>query len=197
MNSVLAHQDMHMKVLVYPSARASMIKNHGKISAYKKANGFSLIELVITIVVLGIALSALSGSLFTSVGRNADPLWQSKASQLSQAYLDEILSMRYDESSPLGGGSIGTCSTPGSETGETSRSLYDDVDDYNNYNDLTTTADFLDASVASNYGGYTVSIAVTCVAQGNPTLTNSKLIALTITSPTNQNLVFSVLRADL
>lgn len=194
MNSVLVHQDMRMKVLVYPSVRASMIKKYGRSSVYKKTTGFSLIELVITIVVLGIALSALSSSLFTSVGRNADPLWQSKSSQLSQAYLDEILSMRYDESSPLGGGSIGVCNTPGSETGEASRSLYDDVDDYDG---LAETADFLDTITPSSYSGYTVSIEVTCVAQGNPTLTDSKLIALTIISPTSQRLIFSVLRADL
>jgi MSHA pilin protein MshD len=153
------------------------------------AKGFSLIELIITIVVLGVALSALTSSIFNGVGRNADPLWQSKATQLSQSYLDEILSMRYQEDSPLGGGGVGTCTLVGSEAGETSRSLYDDVDDYNG---LIESADFLDTTTLSNYSGYNVSIEVTC----NDVATNSKLIAVTITSPTNQNLVFSVIRGD-
>ncbi len=178
LNSVLAHQDMFMKLVAYPSAMRQL-----------SAKGFSLIELVITIVVLGIALSALTSSIFTGVGRNADPLWQSKATQLSQAYLDEILSMRYQEDSPLGGGAVGTCFESGSEAGETSRSLYDDVDDYDG---LSETAGFLDATAPSNYSGYTVSIEVTC----NDVATNSKLIAVTITSPSNQNLVFSVIRGD-
>ena len=178
MNFVLAHQDMHMKEHVYPNGRSK---------------GFSLIELVITIVVLGIALSALSGSLFNSVGRNADPLWQSKASQLSQAYLDEILSMRYQESSPLGGGSIGSCNEDGSEEG-VDRSLFDDVDDYDG---LTETADFLDTATTSSYSGYSVVIAVTCKDHLHADSTYSKLIKLTITSPANQSLVFSVLRADI
>ena len=178
LNSVLAHQDMFMKVVAYPSAMMRL-----------SAKGFSLIELVITIVVLGIALSALTSSIFTGVGRNADPLWQSKATQLSQAYLDEILSMRYQEDSPLGGGAVNTCFASGSEAGETNRSLYDDVDDYD---DLSETADFLDTTTPSNYSGYTVSIEVTC----NDVATNSKLIAVTITSPSNQNLVFSVIRGD-
>ncbi len=177
-----------MKVFVYPSAKyPSSVK-------YSRENGFSLIELVITIVVLGIALSALTASLFSGVSRNADPLWQSKATQLSQAYLDEILSMRYQENSPLGGGSVGTCAIGGNEVGETSRSLYDDVDDYDG---LTETADFLDTTTSSVYTGYTVVIDVTCVDSTNAASTNSKLIVVTITSPTNKDLVFSVFRADL
>jgi len=160
----------------------------------KKEEGFSLIELVITIVIIGIALTALSSSLFSAVGRNADPLWQAKATHLAQAYLDEILSMRYAETSPLGGGSISMCNEDGVEAGETSRSLFDDVDDYNG---LTETADFLDVSATSNYTGYSIVIEVTCVGPTNTDSTNSKLIAITITSPTSQTLVFSTFRADL
>jgi MSHA pilin protein MshD len=168
-----------MKEIAFPSAMTQL-----------SAKGFSLIELVITIMVLGIALSAMTASLFSGVGRNADPLWQSKATQLSQAYLDEILSMRYQEDSPLGGGAVNTCSDSGPEAGETNRSLYDDVDDYKG---LTETADFLDTSTSSIYSGYTVNVEVTCGA----VVANSKLIAVTITSPANQSLVFSVIRADL
>ena len=168
-----------MKAVAYPNSTRSL-----------KARGFSLIELVITIVVLGIALSALTASIFGGVGSNADPLWQSKATQLSQAYLDEILSMRYQESSPLGGGRINTCDIEGAEVGETSRSLYDDVDDYDG---LSETADFLDTTTTSVYAGYTVSVDVSC----DDVVVNSKLIKVTITSPANQNLVFSVVRGDL
>lgn len=172
-----------MKVIVYPNMQSSFA-----------AKGYSLIELVITIVVIGIALSALSTSLFSAVGRNADPLWQSKATQLSQAYLDEILSMRYQEDSLLGGGAVGTCLATGPEVGETSRSLFDDVDDYNGLNE---TADFLDTSTSSNYNGYNISIAVRCVGPTNAASNSSKLIEITITTPTNQSLVFSAFRADL
>lgn len=158
-----------------------------------KQLGFSLIELVITIVVLGIALTALSSSLFNAVGKNADPLWQTKATQLSQAYLDEILAMKYQEDSPLGGEpAVGPCAI----TSETDRSLFDDVDDYHG---LTETASFLDqtSGLASTYSGYNISIQVTCVdAQGN-TSNNSKLIELTITSPTSESLIFSAYRSDL
>jgi MSHA pilin protein MshD len=167
-----------MKAAAYPNTQK-----------FQGSKGFSLIELVISIVVLGIALGALSSSLFLGVGRSSDPLWQSKAIQLSQAYLDEILSMRYQEDSPLGGGSVGTCIINGSEDLESSRILYDDVDDYHG---LSEQAGFLDIATPANYAGYTVNIDVTCYEAD----ANRKLIAVTITSPSNQNIVFSVIRAD-
>lgn len=160
----------------------------------QRTDGFSLIELVITIVIIGLALTALTSSLFSAVGRSADPLWQAKATHLSQAYLDEILAMRYQDNSALGGGAVGTCTIGGAEAGEASRSLYDDVDDYDG---LTESADFLDSSASSNYSDYNISIDVTCVGPTNAASTSSKLIAITITSPTNQRLVFSAFRADL
>lgn len=162
-----------------------------------KQNGFSLIELVVSIVVLGIAFGALSTSLFSAVGKGADTLWQSKATQLSQAYLDEILAMRYQEDSPLGGGPVvGNCSSAGfgTDAGETNRSLYDDVDDYHG---LVETADFLDTAISSNYSGYQVSVSVICPPTGEPGLSVSKIISVTVTSPTNQKMVFSAFRANL
>ena len=155
--------------------------------------GFSLIELVITIVVLGIAISALSRSLFTNIGRNADPLWQSKATQLAQAYLDEILAMRYADASPLGGGSVGACSIDGNEADETSRSLYDDVDDYHGLNE---SGDFLDTATSSDYSQYTINIQVRCRDHNNAASINSKWILLTITAPGNNALRFSAFRGD-
>ena len=160
----------------------------------KKTTGFSLIELIITILVLGIALAALSRSLFNTVGKNADPMWQSKATHLAQAYLDEIIAMRYAESSPVGGGVIaGPCSVDGTEVGETTRSLYDDVDDYH---DLSETGDFLDTSTTSDYSQYTVDIQVSCVDPAGATAGRTKQILVTITAPGNNQLNFSVLRGN-
>jgi MSHA pilin protein MshD len=191
MKEVAHYSALHLNSKMYRSHNYGL-KIH--CSNMYRSKGFSLIELVITIVVLGIALSALSSSLFSGVGRGADPLWQSKATQLSQAYLDEILAMRYQENSPLGGGAVGSCSIAGAETGESSRSLFDDVDDYNG---LSETATFLDGSTTSSYSGYSVSIVVSCDDHLGASSTNTKLITLTVTTPTNQSLVFAAMRADL
>lgn len=156
-------------------------------------SGFSLIELVVTIVVLGIALSAVSTNLFLNIGRSADPMWQSKATLLAQVYLDEALATRYDDLSPLGGGATGACNVAGPEPGENDRTQFDDVDDYNG---LSESGSFLDTGVASDYSQYTIDIAITCVNAVNVAATNSKLILVTITGPSNSTLRISALKGD-
>ena len=50
--------------------------------------GVTLIELIITIVILGITLASIMSILSSGFSRSADPLWQSKAVELMQAYMD-------------------------------------------------------------------------------------------------------------
>lgn len=161
----------------------------------RRSRGVTLVELVISIVVISIALTALLGSFSLSAGRSADPLWQSKATQLAQAYLDEIIAMRFQENSPVEGGAVSGCAISGNEADETSRILFDDVDDYHGLNEQ---ARFLDNTVPTSYVGYQVAVTVTCAdAAGNTGgLVNSKLITLQITSPTGQQLLFSTFRGN-
>ena len=118
-------------------------------SKKRKQLGITLVELVITIVVLGIALVVLSGVLQGGASKSADITIQVRATALAQAYLDEILGKRFDENSrnrgipPCRGttGSINRrCSKEtgvfppqpelfGPDGAET-RATYDDVDDY-------------------------------------------------------------------
>lgn len=161
--------------------------------ALLKQQGLTLVELVISIVVISIALTALLSSFSGSVGRSANPMLQNKASLLAQAYLDEILAMRFQENSPLAGGAVPGCSVNGSEAGESGRELFDDVDDYHG---LSQQAAFLDGTVAENYSGYQVAVSVSCQDQSGAATTASKLIVLTISAPAGQVLRFSALRGN-
>ncbi|UTW47608.1 prepilin-type N-terminal cleavage/methylation domain-containing protein [Bacterioplanoides sp. SCSIO 12839] len=165
------------------------------LQSLRRVDGVTLVELVISIVVISIALTALLSSFSLSAGRSADPMWQSKASQLAQAYLDEIMAMRFQENSPLAGGAVVGCSVAGNEADETSRALFDDVDDYDGLNEQ---ASFLDNTVPTSYVGYQVAVNVSCSdAAGNTgSSVNSKLITLNITSPTGQTLSFSTFRGN-
>jgi MSHA pilin protein MshD len=97
----------------------------------------SLVELVVTIVILGIALGAVTVSVAANIGRASDILLQTQAIGLAQSYLEEITSKRFDEASPpsgvppcYAGGTPCTASMAlGPEPGE-ARATYDDVDDY-------------------------------------------------------------------
>lgn len=106
----------------------------------KKQLGLSLVELVITIVLLSIALTAVTTMLQSGVGRSADTTLQVRSIALAQTYMDEILSRRFDERTRSRG--IPPCRStapPARQcTAEASfgpdgletRAQFDDVDDY-------------------------------------------------------------------
>ncbi len=169
--------------------------------------GFSLVEIIITIVIIGVALTAAIAGWGTIARHSSDVMWQTRVSYLGQAYLEEILSRRYDEQTPLGGSPpCTTCTAPGSlgfESGET-RATFDDVDDYHGlsenavglFNSLVTTGGI------QSYNGYQVDVQVQYVgasyfAAGNER--RVKQIIVTVTPPQNTGqspVVFSALRGN-
>ena len=105
-----------------------------------KQAGITLVELVMTIVILGIAVLSMSNMLAGGLGRSADTTLQVRTVALAQTYLDEILGKRFDENSRNSGIPPCRASAPppqqctaevsfGADGGET-RASYDDVDDY-------------------------------------------------------------------
>ena len=158
-----------------------------------KHQGFSLVELIVSMVVIGIALPVLSQHIFRTSEHASDSFFQAKSTLLAQAYLDEILAMRYQEDSPIGGGSVGSCSISNNDSGELMRSLYDDVDDYHG---IDESGRFLDTTTTSRYQDYRVKISISCVGVSHQPSVNSKHILITITGPENTSLNFSVFRGD-
>jgi MSHA pilin protein MshD len=160
--------------------------------------GATLVELVITIVLMSIVLVAIASTLSFGAGRSADLLFQVKLVELGQAYLEEILSKRFDENSPPGGvpacAPVTTpCGAVGTE-GE-ARSQFDDVDDYHLLNDSPPVDP--DGNIRQNYTGYRVEVAVAYITEAQrvalalDTVTDAKLIEVTISPPTGSALIFS------
>jgi len=132
----------------------------------KKQQGVTLIELVISIVVLSIAMVAMMNSFSLSMSHSADPLWRNKTLKLAQLYLDEILAKNYDELTPVGGmpyEANPSCASLG-ENGTEIRATYDDVDDYNGstggvtHNPPTS----IDGSLDPSYAQFSVRIVISC-----------------------------------
>lgn len=74
--------------------------------------GFSLIELVVVILIFGIAAGGLM-TLFSTVSRkSADPLLENQAIQLAQEKMDGILGDRADAVTPRGFGWITSANYP-------------------------------------------------------------------------------------
>ncbi|MGB0205821.1 MAG: prepilin-type N-terminal cleavage/methylation domain-containing protein [Neptuniibacter sp.] len=176
--------------------------------------GFSLVEVVITIVIIGIALvAAISG--WSNIARHsADVMWQSKVAYLGQAYIEEILSRRFDENTPIGGGACTpSCSDETSEFGVTtasgpytskdgeSRENFDDVDDYHGINENAVGLFVGLIGQVQAYDNYTVTVDVSYV--GSTYLSGSndllKRIQVTVTPPANTGqspVVFSAIKGS-
>lgn len=137
--------------------------------------GVSLIELIVFMVVVSIALIALVGVYRQATINNADPVIRLRALESAQSLLDEIIALKYDESTPTGG--VPACSTPdGKECDNAPDNNMDDVDDYHNFND-------------EPYTGYRRSVSVT-------TANNIKLVTVSVTTPTGETFLLSAERAN-
>ncbi len=112
--------------------------------------GFSLIEALITIVVISIALAGVLIAININVAHSAGPMIRTQAYSIAGSYLDEIMAKSY---SPLP-------NPPG-------RQNYNDVDDYNGLVNNGAQNQF--GQPISGLGAYTVSVSVTpTTLQGAP-----------------------------
>ena len=156
--------------------------------------GATLVELVITIVIISVAIAGVVGAFALISGRSADPLNQTRAVALAQIYMDEILSRRYDENTPVGGFPREPGCTINTEEG--SRADYDDVDDYNEITDAVP-ENAEGTGLAADYAGFQVSVAIECAGDEiGLAADEAKRIDLTITDPSGQGYDFSAYRAN-
>lgn len=151
-----------------------------------KQEGITLIELVITIVVLGIALVSLSGLLGGGISNNADITLQVRATALAQTYLDEILGKRYDEKSNNSGVPPCRATAPPSrqctaevsfgadygspvDPGENSRDRLDDVDDFDGMDEgdgQTLPLQDAEGNTRTGYDNFRVRVSVRYINLG-------------------------------
>lgn len=70
----------------------------------RKQQGFTLIESVVAIIVLGISMSVLTTVLYPQIENSASSHYQVRASALASSMMSEILSRGFDENSDFNGG---------------------------------------------------------------------------------------------
>lgn len=110
----------------------------------KRRRGFTLIEMVIAIVVIGVGIAGLMLAFGVSTRGSANPLVQRQLLAVAEGLLEEALSKPYD---PVAGGGGGGCA----------REAFNDVDDYNGYAQALCE---IDGSAIPLLDGYSVRIAV-------------------------------------
>ncbi|NVD07581.1 prepilin-type N-terminal cleavage/methylation domain-containing protein [Vibrio sp. JPW-9-11-11] len=115
-----------------------------------RKSGFTLIESVIVIVVMGLAMLTIINFLVPQISRSADPHYQVRAAALGQSVMTQVLARGFDHHSDFQGGAV-RCSSVDvgaidcsafdtssrslgldSDRGETAENpqSYDDVDDF-------------------------------------------------------------------
>lgn len=125
--------------------------------------GVTLIELVVSIVVISVGLAGILLAINRSVSSSADPMIQHQAVAIAEAYLEEILAKDFcdpDNATPCtpgnAPGSPGCTVCPAAEA---SRDLYDNVCDYRGLPD-NVVRDTTGQPIAG-LGAYAVQVTIT------------------------------------
>lgn len=145
-----------------------------------RSRGFTLIESIVVIIVLGIAMVTITSFLAPQVASSADPQYQNRSVALGQSLMNQILARGFDEHSDFDGGLIRcgdagatACSTKlGVDGTETAPAAFTDVDDYIGcwYTDTTESAcvsspkyplaNILDENIKDSYANFRVEVSV-------------------------------------
>lgn len=90
-----------------------------------RQTGFTLMEVLFALTVLGIAIAAMAQAGSTGQKATYEALRELRAMSLAEAMMEEIISLPYDD--PEG------TTTLGPDAGEVARTSYDNIDDFHGF----------------------------------------------------------------
>lgn len=149
-------------------------------SINKSQQGVSLIEVLLFILIIGIALASVLSVLNIANRNSVDPLMRKQALAIAESLLEEV--ELQDFSNPSGG-------FTGAKT-QANRALFDDISDYDGF---TTTGIFPADGTAIAITGlenYSVNVTVanSAAAWGTVPASDVAEITVTVTDPNGQSL---------
>jgi MSHA pilin protein MshD len=122
----------------------------------RKRSGFSMVECLICIVIVGVMLTAALRTVGASNSAQLTMSNRAVGSMLAQSLMDEIMLELFENP---------TSPSFGPEAGETTRASFNDVDDYNNYTESPPKN--FDGTAMSNLSGWTRSVSVAWASASN------------------------------
>ena len=171
--------------------------------------GLSLVEVIIFIVLVGVAIAGVLGVMNTVVSHSSDPMVRKQAMAIAEALLEEVqlMPMTYcdpDDANVLSASSGAACAAAANDqtafapqAGETRYSLatpFDNVADYNGFD--TSTASPSGVRDIGGVGltgleGYHASVSVAPAALAGTGYTvaaaNALLVTVSVTGPTGES----------
>ena len=139
--------------------------------------GFTLVELVVSIMVVFIALGGVLMVMNYTTSHSADPMLQHQAVAIAESYLEEVLLHAYSDPDGAGGESV--------------RSLFDDVGDYDGLAD--SGARDQSGTTISGLEAYTVSVDIADVSLNGVAC---KKATVRVSHPADIDLTLSGYRAN-
>lgn len=187
----------------------------------KKVRGMTLVEMIIAIVLIGIAMAAFTSFLIPQVRDSAIPHYQSRAAALAQGFMSQILARGFDENSDFDGGHIRcgesvlgapACSSVlEADDGEVNPADFNDVDDYIGCWYTQTTQGSCESSpqhqlsnalgdlLEEDYKNFRVEIDVSYVTEDGEdfgAITDYKRVTMTIYAGRAQPMTLSAIRGN-
>lgn len=165
--------------------------------------GFTLIELVVFISMIGIAVTGVLVAYDSAVRDSADPVARKQALAIAESLLEEIQQMPFtycdpDDPAVSTAASAADCATPeasGPEGGETRYSAttpFDNVNDYHGYDtaaETPTGIKDLTGAVVAGLGDYNAAASVVSAPLPGVAAAEALLITVTVTGPFNVTVV--------
>jgi MSHA pilin protein MshD len=146
-----------------------------------RQRGVTIIEVVVAIVIVAMAATAVLGAMSAITQRGAETMVRQQAVAVAEAYLEEILLQPITQ--PTGGG------TP------SGRATYNDEDQYNNLNDSPPQDQY--GTVMNSLTGYSVNVVVApTTALTGITAANAREIDVTVKDPNGATVLLTGYRSN-
>ncbi len=153
-----------------------------------REQGVTLIELIVAIVVIGIAAASMYGAMSMLSGHSADPLISEQAAAIADAYMEEISSKDFVD--PSLAPTAPACSGPVEP-----RASMNNICDYNGLHDIGAHDEY--GNAIASLSTYNVAVQVANPAASWQGIQASDVLRIDITVtfvPTGQNYLLTAIR---
>ena len=162
--------------------------------------GVTLVEVIMFIVIVGVAAGGILMVFANTSRASADPLIRKQALAIAESLIEEVRQMPFTfcdpddaNASTATGAFVGvngcaaTVEAMGPEAGETRYAPLTPFDNINDYNGFAMAGGILDITGATIAGldAYSASVAVTPIVFGGIAATDAQQITVTVTGPGN------------
>lgn len=123
----------------------------------RRLRGFTLVEMIIAMVIIGVGLAGVLAAFNTAVRSSADPLIHKQMLAVAEETMEEVLLKPFAVTGTAPSNSAVSCGAAGAV-----RSAFDDVSDYHNYE--TSGICDIDGGAIGGLESYSVKVAIDAAA---------------------------------